>query len=54
MLNKSEKRDYMGPFSGQVSGLIYGIKPAAQILGEMVEEAIEILGRRMPESVEIG
>jgi len=32
MFNKAEKKEFMGPFSGQVSGLINEIKPAAQIL----------------------
>jgi NAD(P)H-dependent flavin oxidoreductase YrpB (nitropropane dioxygenase family) len=53
MFNKAEKREFMGPFSGQVSGLIKEIKPAAQILEDMVEEAADILTRRLPESVEV-
>lgn len=51
MFNKAEKKDYMGPFSGQVSGLIDEIKPAARILEDMVEETVEVLTRRLPESV---
>jgi nitronate monooxygenase len=51
MFNRAEKREYMGPFSGQVAGLITEIKPAAQIVEEMVEEAVDILTRRLPESV---
>ena len=51
MFNKAEKKDYMGPFSGQVSGLIHEIKPAARILEDMVEETVEVLTRRLPESV---
>ena len=51
MLNRAEKEEYMGPFSGQVSGLIKEIKPAAEILEDMVEEAADILTRRLPESV---
>ena len=51
MFNKAEKKDYMGPFSGQVSGLIREIKPAARILEDMVEETVEVLTRRLPESV---
>jgi NAD(P)H-dependent flavin oxidoreductase YrpB (nitropropane dioxygenase family) len=52
MFNRAEKREFMGPFSGQVSGLIKEIKPAARILEEMVEQAVDILTRRLPESVE--
>lgn len=51
MFNKAEKKEYMGPFSGQVTGLIQEIKPAAQILEDMVEETVEVLTRRLPESV---
>jgi len=54
MFNRAEKKEYMGPFSGQVAGLIKDIKPAADILKEMVEEAVDVLGRRIPESVDMG
>ena len=53
MLNKAEKRDYMGPFAGQIAGLITEIKPAAQILEEMVEQTADILSRKLPESVRV-
>ena len=46
------KRDeYVGGLAGQVSGLIKEIKPARQVLEEMVEETVEILTRRLPETV---
>jgi nitronate monooxygenase len=51
MFNQAKKKEYMGPFSGQVSGLIKEIKPAAQVLEDMVEEAVDVLTRRLPESV---
>lgn len=51
MFNKAEKKEFMGPFAGQVAGLITEIKPAAQILNEMVEEAVDVLTRRLPDSV---
>ncbi|MBW1709512.1 MAG: nitronate monooxygenase [Deltaproteobacteria bacterium] len=51
MFNRAQEKDYMGPFSGQVSGLIDEIKPAAQVVEDMVEEAVDILTRRLPESV---
>jgi NAD(P)H-dependent flavin oxidoreductase YrpB (nitropropane dioxygenase family) len=54
MFNKAEMKEYMGPFSGQVSGLIDEIKPAAQIVEEMVEGAVEVLTKKLPESVEAG
>jgi len=51
MFNKAELNDHMGPFAGQVSGLITEIKPAAQIVEDMVEEAVDILTRSLPERV---
>jgi NAD(P)H-dependent flavin oxidoreductase YrpB (nitropropane dioxygenase family) len=53
MLNRAEKKEYMGPFSGQVAGLITEIKPAAEILNDMVEEAADILARRLQEDVKV-
>jgi NAD(P)H-dependent flavin oxidoreductase YrpB (nitropropane dioxygenase family) len=35
-------------FFGQDAGLIDSIKPAAQIVDDMVREALEILSRRLP------
>lgn len=51
MFNKANKKEFMGPFSGQVSGMITEIKPAAKILEDMVEEAVDVLTRRLPGSV---
>jgi nitronate monooxygenase len=51
MFNKAEKTEYIGPFAGQISGLITEIKPAAEILQDMVEEAADILTRRFPENI---
>jgi NAD(P)H-dependent flavin oxidoreductase YrpB (nitropropane dioxygenase family) len=48
---QGEKDDYVGGLAGQVSGLIKEIKPARQVLEEMVEEAVEILTRKLPETV---
>jgi NAD(P)H-dependent flavin oxidoreductase YrpB (nitropropane dioxygenase family) len=45
------KTDYVGGLAGQVSGLIKEIKPAAQLLKELVEETVEILSRKLPETV---
>jgi nitronate monooxygenase len=45
------KLDYVSPFAGQVSGLIKEIKSARQVLEEMVEEAVDILTRKLPDSV---
>ena len=49
--HKAGKFDYVGPFSGQVSGLIDEIKPAGEVVAEMVEQAVDILSRKLPETV---
>jgi nitronate monooxygenase len=51
MFTRAQRTEYVGPFAGQVSGLIKEIKPAAEILRDMVEEAVDILTRRLPETV---
>jgi nitronate monooxygenase len=48
---EGRKEDYVGGLAGQISGLIKEIKPARQVLEEMVEEAVEILTRKLPETV---
>jgi len=48
---EGKKEDYVGGLAGQVSGLIKEIKPAKQVLEEIVEEAVEILTRRLPATV---
>jgi len=45
------KTDYVGGFAGQISGLIQDLPPAAQVLEEMVDEAVEILTQRLPGTV---
>ncbi len=51
MFLKGGKLDYVAPFAGQVSGLIKEIKPARQVVEEMVAETVDILTRRLPENV---
>lgn len=53
MFNRAGNVEYVGPFAGQVAGLIHDIKPAAAIVEEMVEQAADILTRRLPETVEV-
>jgi nitronate monooxygenase len=53
MFNKAGKKEYIGPFSGQVVGLIEEIKPAGEILRDMVEQAAEILTKKLPENVTV-
>ncbi|HNQ86818.1 MAG TPA: nitronate monooxygenase [Deltaproteobacteria bacterium] len=45
--------DYVGGFAGQVSGIIHEIKPAAEVVEEMVEEAADIITRRLWASVQV-
>ncbi len=51
MFTRAEKFEYVGPFAGQVSGLIQEIKPAAEILMDLVEGAVDVLARKLPEAV---
>lgn len=53
MFEKAGRKEFIGPFAGQVSGMISEIKPAAKVLEEMVEETVDILSRRLPESVTV-
>jgi nitronate monooxygenase len=48
---EADKTEYVGGLAGQVSGLIHEIKPAREVLDDMVEEAVDILSRRLPETV---
>jgi NAD(P)H-dependent flavin oxidoreductase YrpB (nitropropane dioxygenase family) len=48
---QANQPDYVGGLAGQVSGIINEIKPAARVLEEMVEEAVDILTRRLPGEV---
>jgi NAD(P)H-dependent flavin oxidoreductase YrpB (nitropropane dioxygenase family) len=51
MFTQADMVEYVGPFAGQVSGLIKEIKPAAEILMDMVEETVDILTNRLPKTV---
>jgi nitronate monooxygenase len=48
---KANKDEYIGGFAGQISGIIKEIKPAGQVLDDMVEEAVEILTSKLPQNV---
>jgi len=48
---KIGKTDYIGGLAGHVSRLIHDIKPARQVVEEMVEEAVDILTRKLPATV---
>jgi len=53
MFNQAGNVEYVGPFAGQVSGLIDEIKPAGEIVADMVEQAADILTRILPETVTV-
>ncbi len=48
---EAKKGDYVGGLAGQISGLIKEIKPAKQVVEEMVEEAVDILTHKLPHTV---
>ena len=48
---KANKEEYIGGFAGQISGIIKEIKPAGQVLEDMVEQAVEILANKLPRDV---
>jgi NAD(P)H-dependent flavin oxidoreductase YrpB (nitropropane dioxygenase family) len=54
MFLKGKAYDYVAPFSGQVSGLIKEIKPASEVLADMVAETVDILVNKMPANVKVG
>lgn len=47
------KSDYVGGLAGQVSGIIHEIKPARELLEQMVAETVDILSRKLPETVRL-
>ncbi|MDY6822707.1 MAG: nitronate monooxygenase [Thermodesulfobacteriota bacterium] len=51
---QADREEYVSGFAGQISGLIKDIKPAGEILLEMVEEAADILGKKLRENVHLG
>ena len=53
MFNRAGNVEYVGPFAGQVAGLIDEVKPAAAIVEEMVEQAADIFTRRLPATVTV-
>jgi len=49
-LRKGSLTDYLSGYTGQVSGMIKEIKPAKQVVDEMIEEAARIV-ERLPVAV---
>ncbi|MBW1989107.1 MAG: nitronate monooxygenase [Deltaproteobacteria bacterium] len=47
------KEEYVGGFAGQISGLIHDIKPAGEVLMDMVTQTVDILKNRLPRDVEV-
>jgi nitronate monooxygenase len=42
---------YIGGFAGQAAAMIHDIKPAGEVLADMVDETVEILTKKLPASV---
>ena len=49
---ESGQENFVGGLAGQVSGIIQDVKPAAQVLEEMVAETVDILKHKLPQAVE--
>ncbi|MDP7638728.1 MAG: nitronate monooxygenase [Candidatus Hydrogenedentes bacterium] len=49
--HKAKKYEFVGPFSGQVSGLINDVPSAKEVVEQMVEQAVDILAQKLPETV---
>jgi NAD(P)H-dependent flavin oxidoreductase YrpB (nitropropane dioxygenase family) len=50
-LRKAGREDLLMNAAGQASGLLTRIRPAAEILHDMVEQAAEIIGRKLAQTV---
>jgi nitronate monooxygenase len=50
---EANKDEYIGGFAGQASGIIHEIKPAGEVLMDMVEETVDILTNKLPASVTV-
>jgi len=50
---ESGQEDFVGGLAGQVSGIIQEVKPAAQVLEEMVAETVDILKDKLPQAVDL-
>lgn len=48
---ETNQTDYVGGLAGQVSGIIHEIKPAAEVLNDMVAQTVDILAHKLPETV---
>jgi len=46
--------DHIGGFAGQISGLVKEIKPAREVVEDIVEEAVDIFTNRLPKNVITG
>ena len=50
---KANVDDYIGGFAGQACALVKDIRPAGEILQEIVSEAADILKTRLPVSIAV-
>lgn len=52
MAREAEQNAYIGQYAGQIAGMIHDVKPAGQLLEELVAETVEILAKRLPQLIE--
>lgn len=52
-LHEAGMTDYLSGLAGQISGMITEVKSAAQVMEEIVSEAIEVLKDRLPAEVRV-
>ncbi|MBW2091471.1 MAG: nitronate monooxygenase [Deltaproteobacteria bacterium] len=52
-LLQAEMTDYLSGLAGQISGMITEVKSAAEIMEDIVSEADEVLGSRLPHEISI-
>ncbi len=53
-LRKAGREDLLMNAAGQISGLLTRTRPAAEIVQDMVAEAVEIIGKRLPAAIKAG
>ncbi len=49
---EANKEEYIGGFAGQAAGIIHEIKPAGEVLQDMVDQAADILTDKLPSNVQ--
>lgn len=53
-LHAAGKTEYLSGLAGQISGMIKEVRPAKDILDDMVEGAVQILAQKLPGEIKVG